>query len=787
MDRHQHRTITSRSNFALSDQTPLLRTITPPSLLTLTKRDYENAKLTGSTILDCTSITFGFTAESYFYHSGILKVQETIFSHHQQTLQITGKWQDAEMKVELRYGFFSKMNFEIRQVGRNYNVRLVLCFTQTPLFSRGEKKPGEPWTRFSRFDPQKKDDEGFWRMLVGSTAFEMSFLLDKSKLYSFLNSISSISSCSIVFTPMIDHVFNSFRIDYYYSTEMQHWPWKVRYCVDAIKSCGTVGLFFMDYVLFTKNEYINVKDNRILNESWAHVLFTAIFDYLMSDISLSSLEFNPDKYEQRQKREDGFVMIPTVYITPTRKLLTPEEATMNCRGFRKLGVDNLIQIKFRDDSLSRFPVDDFLLHDIVQRICRDGIEVAGKKFLEFGGSSSLFREHGSYFYATDDKDVIVEKWKSFGDFKVEAAAKVQARLGQYFTSARELRFKIRQSNVCLIEDYMSDFNDSANVPYCFSDGCGMISPSFARRIADELQLSYVPSAFQFRFAGYKGIVAVDHLDPRLIDNNGQFFLLLRHSQKKFHVEDTGDLLDFDVVQWSSPTPSRLHGAFIAMVDALAIYNRKQGAVRSRLRQLHNETFIDIIKPLIDNRSFLATLEKLPKYIPISKMKTKNLLNEPFLRGMIEANAVSNARLLANKNQIAIPPDLGRGALGIVDTTGSLKEGQVFFQFSKSLNSKASPVERVLKVGRVGVTKSPIYHVGDIRYLEAVDAPALMDKVDVIVFPAAGKRPHTDEIGGGDIDGDWYTIFWDPQLLLERHSKSNDYTAPSVEDIEKVDL
>uniref|UniRef100_A0AC35FIH1 Uncharacterized protein n=1 Tax=Panagrolaimus sp. PS1159 TaxID=55785 RepID=A0AC35FIH1_9BILA len=80
----------------------------------------------------------------------------------------------------------------------------------------------------------------------------------------------------------------------------------------------------------------------------ASLMKLGLFACFLPYISLGSLEFSPDNQEQRQKRDDGFVMIKTVYITPTRKILTLEEATMNCRGFRKLGVENIIQIKFRD-------------------------------------------------------------------------------------------------------------------------------------------------------------------------------------------------------------------------------------------------------------------------------------------------------------------------------------------------------------------------------------------------------------------------------------------------------
>ncbi|VDL68770.1 unnamed protein product, partial [Nippostrongylus brasiliensis] len=46
--------------------------------------------------------------------------------------------------------------------------------------------------------------------------------------------------------------------------------------------------------------------------------------------------------------------------------------------------------------------------------------------------------------------------------------------------------------------------------YTFSDGVGMISQSFAVGIADDLNLgTCVPSCFQFRFRGMKGVLAVN--------------------------------------------------------------------------------------------------------------------------------------------------------------------------------------------------------------------------------------------------------------------------------------
>ncbi len=51
--------------------------------------------------------------------------------------------------------------------------------------------------------------------------------------------------------------------------------------------------------------------------------------------------------------------------------------------------------------------------------------------------------------------------------------------------------------------------------YCFSDGCGTLSPDLAERVADCLAAAgripedFVPSAFQIRWRGCKGMLTVD--------------------------------------------------------------------------------------------------------------------------------------------------------------------------------------------------------------------------------------------------------------------------------------
>jgi hypothetical protein len=112
-----------RSKFSSSLPKSSNQPVTPPlslpfikkdpaqPLVAFTKEDYKNAELKCLTKADCSSIYFGFTAESQFYHNGILQVQSTTFSHHQQSLQITASKYGRNLKIELRYGFFFKTKF----------------------------------------------------------------------------------------------------------------------------------------------------------------------------------------------------------------------------------------------------------------------------------------------------------------------------------------------------------------------------------------------------------------------------------------------------------------------------------------------------------------------------------------------------------------------------------------------------------------------------------------------------------------------------------------------------
>jgi RNA-dependent RNA polymerase len=81
-------------------------------------------------------------------------------------------------------------------------------------------------------------------------------------------------------------------------------------------------------------------------------------------------------------------------------------------------------------------------------------------------------------------------------------SKCAARMGQLFSSSMQT-LVVPLQDVEVIPDV--EITDDG-ITYCFSDGIGKISQSFARQIAQKCGLNHTPSAFQIRYGGYKGVM-----------------------------------------------------------------------------------------------------------------------------------------------------------------------------------------------------------------------------------------------------------------------------------------
>ncbi|KAJ3342074.1 hypothetical protein HDU83_006225 [Entophlyctis luteolus] len=91
--------------------------------------------------------------------------------------------------------------------------------------------------------------------------------------------------------------------------------------------------------------------------------------------------------------------------------------------------------------------------------------------------------------------------------------------------------------------------------------------------------------------------------------------------------------------------------------------------------------------------------------------------------------------------------------GILDETGTLEAGRVFVQID-------SPQQSQIIEGPCIIYRSPILHPGDVQPVIAVDCPKLRHLRNVIVFSQFGDRDLPSKLGGGDLDGDMFSIVSD---------------------------
>ncbi|EYB94211.1 hypothetical protein Y032_0174g461 [Ancylostoma ceylanicum] len=222
------------------------------------------------------------------------------------------------------------------------------------------------------------------------------------------------------------------------------------------------------------------------------------------------------------------VLVRKVMVTPLRTLFMAPEVMMTNRVVRRFGEENALRCVFRDDSGARLIVKDFvqgpcydqqssIVANIVQRTLSHGVEINNRHYHFLAWSNSQMRDHGCYMYAstlnrrTGDKAMTVEDMREWmGDFSSSKnVPKLMSRMGQCFTQAQPT-VSITLDEWCVEADVEGGAgHPETHEPYCFSDGCGRISPSLARRVALALQLDIVPSCYQVRFKGFKGVLAID--------------------------------------------------------------------------------------------------------------------------------------------------------------------------------------------------------------------------------------------------------------------------------------
>lgn len=447
--------------------------------------------------------------------------------------------------------------------------------------------------------------------------------------------------------------------------------------------------------------------------------------------------------------DGGLVYVRRVQVTPSKVYFCGPEVNVSNIVLRNYHehIDNFIRVSFVDENWEKIRSADLSSriissHGIEKRTglyrrvlstLRKGIVIGDKKFDFLAFSSSQLRDNSAWMFASVGMVTASRIREWMGDFReIRNVAKYAARLGQSFGSSTET-LNVYTHEIELIPDIEIE---SYEAKYTFSDGIGKISSEFAHEVASKCGLEgFTPSAFQVRYGGYKGVVAVDPTSKKKLS--------LRGSMCKFKSQNT----KLDVLAWSKYQPCFLNRQVISLLSTLGVgdyvFEKKQKEVIEQLD-------LSLSDPL---RAY-ETLEIMSPGESTNILKEMLLCGykpdqEPFLSMMLQTFRASKLYELRTRTRIFIPR--GRSMIGCLDERRILDYGQVFIQVSSvgskhfhgdsfsKLSLKGSDGNSFIVVGKVVVAKNPCLHPGDVRVLWAVDVPALHHMVDCVVFPQKGKR------------------------------------------------
>jgi RNA-dependent RNA polymerase len=509
-------------------------------------------------------------------------------------------------------------------------------------------------------------------------------------------------------------------------------PYEILYKVNHMVQNGTLSGPTLDGKFFYLVTPSSILPRRYIEhalEKMSHVRKTCLEPSIWLEKHYASLRTSKHVPDSAYiSLEDGLVYMNRVQITPSKVYFYGPEINVSNRVLRhyKEDLNNFLRISFVDEDYEKMHSTDLSsktgprkhtsLYKRVLSVLVNGITIGEKKFEFLAFSSSQLRENSAWMFASR-RGLTASNIRSWlGEFHhIRNVAKYAARLGQSFSSSIET-LTVRHDEVDLIPDITNDTN------YVFSDGIGKISSEFAKSVAQKCKLKgFTPSAFQIRYGGYKGVVAVDPTSSRKLS--------LRKSMSKFESEN----ITLDVLAYTKYQPCYLNRQIITLLSTLG--------VRDVVFELKQDEAVDQLnKILTDPRKAIEAVKLMPPGETTNLLKELLLCGykpdrEPFLSMMLHAFRATRMFELRTKSRIFVPQ--GRTLMGCLDETRTLQYGQVFVCVSKA-GSKSHCRASVI-TGMVVVAKNPCLHPGDVKVLQAVDVPDLHHMVDCIVFPQKGRR------------------------------------------------
>ncbi|ROV93253.1 hypothetical protein VPNG_09550 [Cytospora leucostoma] len=562
---------------------------------------------------------------------------------------------------------------------------------------------------------------------------------------------------------LLDTSVESLSLEILHSAHTFHLPFEVRYQLEVCISYGLLNEYNVTSSFIEKLNTFEVDRARMMLEA----------------VSEKNVEF----YDPMKIFEDPAILnywpnirIPSHAALVRRAVITPttvhfktpsvEQTNRVLRKYSDLN-NRFLRVQFTDEltfgkifSSPQNSKKDDNLYLRVHRVMSNGIVVGDRRYRFLAFSNSQFRENGAFFFCDTDHVTCDDIRNWMGDFQhIRSVGKFAARMGQCFTTTRQVS-GINVPKIVPIADVQSD-----DRVWTFTDGVGKISSFLARMIANERDLPEVPSCYQMRMGGCKGVLVVwPSVPPSEVH--------IRPSQEKFKAVYNG----LEIIKTSSYSHATLNKQVIPILSALGVDNGVFVEMLEEELKEYADGLADslraggLLRSRVDeNQITLVMAEMVDTF-----MDTK----EPFLWTLLELWKFWIFRNLKYKAAISVKQSAM--VYGVVDEVGVLRghdkhtEGrgynrvdnlpQIFLQvpieaWDGSLTTNYKAVTGLCVVGR-----NPSLHAGDVRVVQAVDVPELRHLKNVVVFPQKGDRDIPSMCSGGDLDGDDYFVFWDKRLI-----------------------
>ena len=329
-------------------------------------------------------------------------------------------------------------------------------------------------------------------------------------------------------------------------------------------------------------------------------------------------------------------------------------------------------------------------------------------------------------------------------------------------------------------------------------------------IADSIGLQIVPSVYQGRFGGAKGLWVVDPYDP---SQKGQrSWIEISNSQLKFKPHPAGttyfdiDRYDehnrtFEVLNYSKPlsTASLNHQLIIILAHGGVPWFVFEKLLRASISDLFKDINISMAHPLEAKRCIEFISPTRAQRInsngilmrgswPASSAEKINLLLDSGFDG-------EHCRMLKNtlmrefedyvetmREKLHIRLADSTFVYCLADPFDVLEEDEIFISFSRPFENSDEKTQLHDLTGLdVLVARLPAHLPSDIQKRKAVWKPELSHIKDVVVFSTRGGIPTAHELSGGDYDGDTPWLCWNPEIVRPFSSTPTPTQQPSIKD------